>query len=272
MKTMRPAVRLFTRALSALATLVTFTEARMAFATSSTTFWTPATTYVQPYLVPHFTYDSYGAARGALQNDYGLTIGVLPFEKVQGEVGIDSFLPGITKSNLYLNGKLVIPEGALKKGAPGFSFGIVGAGFEHNVSDFNVLHATTGKTFRFGNIVAGGYYCLNEKLMVSSKGRKQQAGVLGAWTSPDIVLDLRGLKKINFIGDVQSGKNAFGAWGMGIGLYFTDYIDVLTGPVFFFDPKATTQLPAPGLSDGSARPKRLWTIQLDIDIPLRRKK
>ena len=29
-----------------------------------------------------------------MANDYGLTIGVLPFEKLQGEVGVDLFLPG----------------------------------------------------------------------------------------------------------------------------------------------------------------------------------
>ena len=246
--------------------------AAVAHATSSTTFWTPATTSVQPYLVPHITYDTYVAERGGFQNDYGLTLGVLPYEKIQGEIGFDSFLPGIAKSNLYLNGKLDVPEGALGKTAPGISLGIVGAGFDHNVSDFNILHATIGKTFSFGNVVAGGYYGLNDKLMVSSEGKKQQAGFLGAWTSPDIVLSLPGLKKVNFIADVQTGKNAFGAWGVGIGLYFTDAIDILIGPVFLFDPNATTQLPGPGFSQGSARPKMLWSIQLDIDFDLRKKK
>jgi hypothetical protein len=272
MTTTKPRRSSLRYAAAALAALAALAQAPAVLATSSTTFWTPATTYVQPNGVWHITYDSYVAERSAMQNDYGLTLGVLPYEKIQGEIGFDSFLPGITKSNLYLNGKLVVPEGALGKTAPGLSLGVVGVGFDHNVSDFDILHATIGKTFSFGNVVAGGYYGLNDKLMVSSEGKKQQAGFLGAWTSPDIVLDLPGLKKINFIADVQTGKNAFGAWGVGIGLYFTDAIDILTGPVFFFDQNATTQFPGPGFSQGSPRPKMLWTIQLDIDVDFHKKK
>lgn len=255
------------RALAACALMGTST---VAYATSSTTFWTPATTYVQPYLVPHITYDTYVSERSGFQNDYGLTTGFLPFEKLQGEIGIDSFMPGLAQTNLYLNGKLGIPEGAFGEWAPGISAGIVGLGFKTDVSNFDILHAEIGKTFPLvGNLVVGGYYGLNDKLLVSSKGEKQQAGFLGAWTSPDIVLNLTGLNKINFIADIQTGKNAFGAVGAGIGLYFTPSIDILTGPVFFFDSNATTQLAGPGIAPGANRPDWLWTVQLDVDFDLR---
>jgi hypothetical protein len=241
-------------------------------ATSSTTFWTSATTYVQPYLVPHLTYDTYTSERAGFQNDYGLTIGFLPFEKLQGEIGIDSFLPGIARNNLYLNGKLVIPENTFGAWQPGISAGVVALGFRRDVSDFDLLHGEIGKTFPvIGTLVVGGYYGLNDKLLVSSSGVTHQAGALGAWTSPDVVLNRTGLNKINFIADVQTGKNAFGAAGVGIGLYFTPTIDILTGPVFFFDSRATTQLAGPGI-DPSSRPDWLWTIQLDVDFDLRRPK
>ncbi len=244
--------------------------ARAAQATPSTTFWTPATTYVQPYLVPHITYDTYVAEKGAFQNDYGLTVGVLPFEKLQGEVGIDSFMPGLARDNLYLNGKLVVPEGAFGDAVPGVSFGIMGVGLKKDVSDFDILHLEVGKTFPvIGNLVLGGYHGLNDKLLVSSDGKKEQSGLMAAWTSPDVVLNLPGLTKINFMADVQTGKNAFGAWGAGIGLYFTPAIDILTGPVFFFDQAATVQLPGPGFAPGTARPSMLWTVQLDVDFDLR---
>ncbi len=141
-------------------------------------------------------------------------------------------------------------------------------GFTKDVSDFNILHAEVGKTLPFvGSLVVGFYYGLNSKLMVSSNGSTHQAGVLGAWTSPDLALYLPGLNKINFIADIQTGKSAFGAAGIGIGLYFTPSIDILTGPVFFFDSKATTQLPGPGVAL-SNRPDWLWTIQLDVDFDL----
>jgi hypothetical protein len=258
------------KVLRALAVCALMVASTGAYATPSTTFWTPATTYVQPYLVPHITYDNYVSEQSALQNDWGLSVGVLPFEKLQAEIGIDSFLPGLASSNLYLNAKVGVPEGALGAWAPGLSAGIYGAGFKSDVSDFNILHAELGKTFPvIGNLTVGGYYGLNEKLMVSSTGEKQQAGFMAAWTSPDITLNLPGLNKIVFLADVQTGKNAFGAAGGGIGLYFTPSIDILTGPVFLFDSNATTQLFGPGIAPGVNKPDFLWTVQLDVDFDLR---
>lgn len=252
------------KALKAVAAAAVLAAAPAAWATSSTTFWTPATTYVQPYLVPHITYDSYVAEKGGLQNDYGLTVGVLPFQKLQGEIGIDSFLPGLAQNNLYLNAKLAVPEGAFHKLQPGFSAGVMGAGFKHNVTDFNVLHAELGKTFPVvGNVALGGYYGLNDTLMVSSAGEKQQGGLMAAWTSPDIVLNLPGLQKIIFLADVQTGNNVFGAWGAGIGLYFTPAIDLLTGPVFFNDSD---------LMKNSYGSDFMWSVQLDVDFDLIKKK
>jgi hypothetical protein len=253
--------------LAACALLGAATTAR---ATPSTTFWTPATNYVQPYLVPHITYDTYVSERSAFQNDYGLTVGVLPYEKLQAEVGVDSFMPGLATNNLYLNGKLAIPEGAFGEYMPGVSGGIFGLGFKSDVSDFDILHLELGKTLPYiGNLTVGGYYGLNEKLLVSSSGSTERAGFMASWTSPDININLPGLNKIVFMADLMTGKNAFGAAGGGIGLYFTPSIDILTGPVFFFDSNTTTQLTGPGFPAGIARPDWLWTVQLDVDFDLR---
>jgi hypothetical protein len=57
---------------------------------------------------------------------------------------------------------------------------------------------------------------------------------------------------------VMTGKNAFGGGGPGIGNYYTPAIDILTGPIFFFD--KALQPPA---GEGSAM---MWTVQLDVDI------
>ncbi len=238
-----------------------------ASATSSTAFWTPATAYVQPYLVPHVTYDSYLGERAALQTDLGLTVGVLPFRKIQAEIGIDSLLPGVASGNLYLNAKLASPEGAFAPWQPGISFGIVGLGFER-ASELDVLHATVAKTFPWvGNLAAGAYYGLRPGLLRGSAGAAARAGALAAWTSPDLKVGLPGLAKVNFVADVQTGKNALGAWGVGVGLYLTPSIGILTGPVFFLDPQATAQLPAPGIVPGR-KPEVLWTVQLDADLDL----
>jgi hypothetical protein len=109
-----------------------------------------------------------------------------------------------------------------------------------------------------GYVSAGGYYSLQDKLFQSSDGSgTQRAGFMGGFTSPDIPINAPWLQKINFTADVQTGKNAFGAAGGGVYFYFSDRVDVLTGPVYFFDP---------GGQPGGRQ--WFWTVQLDVDMPL----
>src|SRR6266581_9401568 len=73
-------------------------------ATPSTTYWTPSTSDVQPFNVWHIGVDNYfrlyqtqqdieKGQGAALPTDVGLTVGVLPFEKLNMEVGIDYLAP-----------------------------------------------------------------------------------------------------------------------------------------------------------------------------------
>jgi hypothetical protein len=249
--------------------------ASTASATPSTVFWTPATTYVQPYLVPHVTYDTYFSEGGILQNTYGLTVGVLPFPKVQAEFGVDVLYPSLINpatgtrttsvDNLYLNGKLGLPEGAFAKWQPGISAGVQSVGFKKDYSDYGHTHAEIGKTFPYvGNFTAGGYYGINSTLYVSSSGKTERAGGMISWTSPDIKIGLTGLDKIAFMADWASGSNLFGAGGVAVGFYFTPAIDILTGPVWFNDPALFRATYGAGLGDF------VWSVQLDVDFDLRR--
>ena len=63
------------------------------------------------------------------------------------------------------------------------------------------------------------------------------------------------IDRIHFAWDVQTGKNVCGATGGGIYLYLTPTVDLITGPVFFFDKD---------LQPGGA--SWMWSIQLDADI------
>ena len=238
-------------------------SAQAAWATPSTLYWTPATTYIQPFLLPHLTVDSYFGDRSAYPIDVGLTIGILPFEKFQAEVGVDAFLPyagGYFLSPagpLQLNAKVGVVEGAFGEWFPGISAGIYGAGLTLS-TQFDILHGEIGKTFFFGAITVGGYYGAGgtNALWTDGNGVLQtRGGFIGSYLSPDIVLDLKGLNKINFFADVQTGKNAYGAVAGGIGIYFTPAIDILTGPVFFLNKAA---------QPGGA--SMMWSIQLDVDI------
>ena len=118
--------------------------ARSAHATPSTTYWTPDVMDIQGYNVWHIGIDNYytigqpKGKEGAFPTDVGLTVGVLPFTKVNMEVGIallepmdgicggaiDSATGRIPITNcttvgdaLLFNAKIGIPEGAFLVGS-----------------------------------------------------------------------------------------------------------------------------------------------------------
>jgi hypothetical protein len=242
--------------------------ASSASASPSSTYWAPSLATCQTKYVPHLTYDTYygrgtpppGLGAPVYPIDTGLTMGVLPWNKVQSEVGYDALLPSSNPVFFILNGKLCTPESSLFKGSPAIGGGIYNVGFRKNVTNANILYAMVQKTLPIGGWVAAGlYHGTNDVLFTNSDGKIVKTGALLSATSPDINVGLKGLKKILFVGDVQTGKNIFGAGGAGVELYFNDYIDLIVGPVFFID-KA--------LQPGGKR--TLWTTQLDVDIPLGR--
>jgi hypothetical protein len=214
-----------------------------AHATPTTTFWAPSTTAIQPFLVPHLTYDTYFWNKPATGSNgspiypvtTGLTMGVLPFENLQLEVGFDLLLPG--SDPLLLNAKLGVPEDKLFAFQPSFAVGIFGVGTKTTTAttpgtDFNILYAQLQHTLPVigGYVSAGGYYSLQDKLFQSSDGSgTQRAGFMGGFTSPDIPINAPWLQKINFTADVQTGKNAFGAAGGGVYFYFSDRVDGAAG-------------------------------------------
>jgi hypothetical protein len=249
-----------------------FLVALAAQATPSTTFWAPSNTAIQSFLVPHLTYDTYFWNKPASGFNgspiypvtTGLTMGILPWDDLQLEVGFDLLLPGTDP--LLLNAKLGVPEDRLFAFQPSLAVGIFGAGTKRSTittpgTDYNILYGQMQHTIPTvgGYVSVGGYYALQDRLFQASDGSgTQRAGFMGGIVSPDINVNLPWLTKINFAADVQTGKNAFGAAGGGITFYFTDKIDVLTGPVFFFD------------SDSQPGGRKFfWTVQLDVDLPLR---
>jgi hypothetical protein len=231
-----------------------------ALATPSTTYWAPSVATCQAYKTPHVTYDTYYGKQSYYPIDTGLTMGILPGDKVQAEVGYDLFMPG-DPTQFYVNAKLCVTENTLFKGGPSIGVGISNVGFKKDVTDYNMLYVVAQKSLPFGGFISiGGYHGMSDTLFVSSEGKKAQNGLLAAWSSPDIAVPIKGISKINVLADVQTGKNSLGAGGAGLDIYFNDYIGVIVGPVFYFD-KA--------LQPGGA--SHFWTTQLDVDIPLGRK-
>jgi hypothetical protein len=258
---MTTAVRMTT--LSALAGVLL---AAPALATPSTTYWAPSLATCQAKDVPHVTYDTYygkgtpppGAGSPAYPIDLGLTTGVLPWDKIQAEVGYDLLLPSSNPVFLFLNGKVCTPESSLFKGSPGISAGFYNVGFRKDLTDYNVLHLMAQKTLPMGGYVSAGiYHGMNDALFTNSDGKVVKTGAIVGWSSPDIQIGLNGLQKIAIIADVQTGKNVLGGGGLGATVYFSNRVSLIVGPVFYFDSR---------LQPGGA--KHLWTTQIDIDIPL----
>jgi len=253
-----PRLRLF---LTALAFGVSAVAPRPVNATPSTTFWAPSTPFVQPFGVLHVTYDSYFGTKAAYPIDTGLTIGVLPWKGFQSEVGFDLLYPSVAGGEpvdvpIVFNAKVGAPEDTYFKGQPAWSIGMFGLGLKKDFNDQNALHAMFGKTFpHVGSASVGGYYGLNTDLFRSASGENQRAGLMAGWLSPSI--DLSRIDKMILAWDIQTGRNAVGATGGGAYIYFTPAVDVLIGPVFFFESE---------LQPGGAH--WLWSVQVDVDLGL----
>lgn len=231
-------------------------------ATPSTTYWTPMTMDIQPYGVLHIGVDNYftvfrkaADGGGSFPTDFGLTMGVLPFEKVQMEIGFD--LLESSDYPLYFNAKIGAPEDALFKGAPALQLGIFNVGTKSNVTNQNIVHAVFGKTIPGLGRLTAGPYIGNKKVLVDKHGNKENTGFMVSFDRGFMpVKDKAGneYNKLVFAADYASGKNAIGAGGFGLYYFFTKDISLLTGPVFF--------------NEQAINGKWKWTIQLDINLPI----
>ena len=252
--------------------------ATVASATPSTQIWIPSTD-IQPFKTLHFGADTY-IRTGNESNgenypplvDLGLTGGILPFGKVQAEVGIDLMYGGAnTSANLdgnpvYFNFKFGVPEDAFFKWQPavavgGYNFGTKSGSLDEatgtytkNGTNANIWYALIAKTFAPVGRFSVGYYGLNKKAYVATvydaNGEKGDAnGLLASWdrTMTEISDKL-------WVGvDYQGGKNAYGATSFGASWAFAKNVSVLVG-YDIYNNKAR----------GGANTA---TVQIDINFP-----
>ena len=186
-KTLRRCVMRFFKCLMLFLVLSSFGLAGVAHATSSSTYWTPMTPDIQPFGVLHIGVDNYftigknsRAGAGSFPTDVGLTMGVLPFDKLQMEVGIDYLTPqnwvSENVSAFSFNAKLGSPEGALFKESPALYIGYFGGGFSHhnvanNSTSMDTWYGTIGKTIPYVGRLSIGPYIGNERTLINEIGR-----------------------------------------------------------------------------------------------------
>lgn len=240
----------FVLALGAVALLT-----RTAFATPSTHIWAPSTD-VQAYGVFHLTHDTYipGDKDLPVISNEGLTVGVLPSEKVNAEVGFD-FINSIGAANLYplqLNFKVGTPENALGDQIPAIAVGAYGLGTEKDVTDYNIYYAKIGKTVGTAGRFSIGYYQGNDKLLLDENGDEANSGVLLCWE--------RTISEISdnlwVAVDYQGGDSAFGTLNFGFSWKFAPNTSV----IFAYDKLNNSKLTDVNLADDT------YTVQLDIDF------
>ncbi len=217
------------------------------YSTPSTIYWTAGTADIQPYKVCHITVDNYVDEHSYFPPDYGLTVGVLPFEKFQAEIGIDVLEP--SDYPLYFNTKFGSPENSLFSGSPAWSFGMWNIGTKSDVTDYDILQLAFTKTLpnNFGRIHVGGYYGVTDTLKITATEADGDRGGFTIGYDKYIWKD-----KIMLIADYAAGKNAVGGGGVGLGFYFMPSIAILTGPVWFNDKEL----------NGSWK----WTVQVDVNF------
>ena len=220
----------------------------VALATPSTQIWIPSTD-VQAFGVPHFGLDGYFRdwEHGYIQDgkrdpniyDAGLTVGVLPFESVQMEVGADymSTLSGSKYDDhpAFFNAKLGMPEGVICSNSPALAIGGYNFGTKtHDASrtDQNIIYGLAAKTLpsvcdlpSLGRVSAG-YYVGNEDVLTGPGGSTDDnQGVLLSWDRTMSEINDRLWLAVDYMG----GENMNGALSFGVAWAFTKNVSMIVG-------------------------------------------
>jgi hypothetical protein len=214
--------------------LVLALVSNFAFGTPSTQIWIPSTDF-QKFGAWHLGIDNYirlknqsETNRGAGVYDFGLTAGILPFEKFQAEVGVDYLSMGdgiYDKNPVYFNLKLGTPEGAIFKGAPAIAFGGYNFGTKSNLTNYNVVYGLMAKTIPFIGRLSVGYYVGNKKILLDENGQKSNNGLLLSWDRPMTEIS----DKLWLAVDYQGAKNYLGALNVGFSWSFSSNVSVIFG-------------------------------------------
>ncbi len=160
--------------------------------------------------------------------DAGLTAGILPFEKLQAEVGFDlirGFGEPANDNPLYFNAKLAVPEDAFFSLSPALAVGGFNFGTKSDVTNFNIVYGLVAKTLPVVGRLSLGYFQGNDKLLVDENGKKENTGVLLSWDRTISEISDKLWVAIDYMG----GKSSFGALSVGVGWKFAPNVLFIVG-------------------------------------------
>jgi hypothetical protein len=242
--------------------LLAFGITAVASATATTHIWAPSTD-VQPFGKWHITSDVYVPvetdAAGNLPasvTNIGLTVGVLPFETLNAEVGIDhkTGLGVLDRSPLYFNAKLAIPENAFGKFQPALAVGIFDLGtnsFEKATgrgTNNNVVYGKAAKTIGQLGRLSVGYFSGSKDLLLDKQGKQDNTGLLAAWERTITEVS----DKLWLCAEYMGTESAYGTMNLGASWKFADNVVLLAGYDAF----------------NNSNVADTFTLQVDIDFDL----
>jgi hypothetical protein len=222
--------------------IVFLVNIEFSYSTPSTQIWIPSTDF-QKWKSMHLGLDNYfrstkiEGVRGSGIYDIGFTTGLLPFEKFQGEIGVDYLSMGDSNYDdhpFYFNAKIGFPESALFKGSPALAFGAYNFGLKKNLTDYNIVYGEIAKTIPFLGRITVGYYTGNGKVLVDENLNKANNGLLMSWDRTMSEIS----DKLWFAVDYQGGKNYLGSLNFGASWSFSKNVSVIFGYDIYNNKKA----------------------------------
>jgi hypothetical protein len=219
----------------------------MAFATPSTQIWIPSTD-IQAYKSLHLNLDTYIRASGvgkigeasgnpSLRDPnvimMGPTIGVLPYEKIQAEVGFDYAVSGTEPGDNYPfmgHFKVGTPEDSLFTYSPALAVGMYNIGNSHKagmMSGQNMIYGLAARTLPVVGRFSAGGYAGSSIAFDDGRGadKAQNAGVLLSWDRTITEIS----DKLWVAVDYMGGNNVNGALNFGVSWAFSKNVSVILG-------------------------------------------
>jgi hypothetical protein len=227
------------------------------YATPSTQIWIPSTD-VQQFKTVHLNIDNYvvgqnenNGSRKSPQFVIGPTVGFLPFEKLQGELGFDIIQSGSATTDnypFYFHGKLGTPEDSMFAYSPAIAGGIYNAGTKSDVTNQNIVYGLAAKTLPVVGRFSAGYYFGNDKILVNENGKKAEDGLLLSWDRTMSEIS----DKLWLCVDYQGGNSSLGAFNFGFSWAVAKNTSLLFGYDIYNNPDVAG--------------KNTFTFQVDVNL------
>jgi hypothetical protein len=229
----------------------------IAGATPSTQVWIPSTDF-QPFKTLHFNFDTYIRTKSEEDGGklppvvvLGPTVGILPFERIQAELGFDLIHAGSDADDypLYFHGKLGTPEDRLFRYSPAVAVGGYNFGTKSDVTDQDIVYGLVARTFPVIGRISAGYFVGNDKILVDANGDGDEKGVLLSWDRTLVEIS----DKLWAAVDYQGTDSAIGALSFGISYAFAKNASIIFGYDIY--------------NDNRTAGEDTFTVQLDVNLP-----